>query len=395
MSRPQQLQTTIPPAAMSFHPLLNRQRAEQENARSSALNVNTNHSIECPDGPTDGISAVTWHSDKNLLACSSWDKTLRLYDVNVDRYEVPQESVDTHTVKVFQAPVLCCGFSKTHVISGGCDNLVHANELGSGGSESFVGKGHTAPVKEVFWVQGLSYILSGSWDKTLKFWDMRDPNGCVATIDLPEKVYSMDLRDDTLVLGLAERRLQVYNLSMLQRMGNKVGPVKDGETALKLQTRCVSCFPDKKGYAVGSIEGRCSIAYLDTPSSNFAFKCHRSTDEIFAVNAICFHPVHGTFCTAGADGNFVFWDKDNRQRLKAFNSCNAPITSAKFNAKGDLFAYGVSYDQQGRDPNLMMPPQDQVRRKVLLHRVDENEVKPKAQTNRGGVTSEAARQRRT
>lgn len=32
------------------------------------------------------------------------------------------------------------------------------------------------------------------------------------------------------------------------------------------------CFPDKTGYAVGSVEGRCSIAYIEDTSKNFAFK---------------------------------------------------------------------------------------------------------------------------
>jgi mRNA export factor len=32
---------------------------------------------------------------------------------------------------------------------------------------------------------------------------------------------------------------------------------------LKWQTRVVSCFTDASGFAVGSIEGRCAIQYVD------------------------------------------------------------------------------------------------------------------------------------
>lgn len=28
-----------------------------------------------------------------------------------------------------------------------------------------------------------------------------------------------------------------------------------------------------------------------------------------AVNTMAFHPVHGTFATAGSDGTYNFWDK--------------------------------------------------------------------------------------
>ena len=45
---------------------------------------------------------------------------------------------------------------------------------------------------------------------------------------------------------------------------------------------------------------------------------HQSSQDIYAVNAICFHKPFGTFCTAGSDGTFNFWDKDAKQRLKQF-----------------------------------------------------------------------------
>jgi mRNA export factor len=65
---------------------------------------------------------------------------------------------------------------------------------------------------------------------------------------------------------------------------------------------------------------------------------------VYAVNAISFHPIHGTFSTAGADGTFSFWDKDSKQRLKPFPSVNGQITSTAFNRNGTIFAYSVSYD---------------------------------------------------
>ncbi len=54
-----------------------------------------------------------------------------------------------------------------------------------------------------------------------------------------------------------------------------------------------------KGYAVGSIEGRVAVEYIDPSAESqkrkFAFKCHRQKadngeDTIFPVNALAFHP---------------------------------------------------------------------------------------------------------
>jgi WD40 repeat protein len=46
-------------------------------------------------------------------------------------------------------------------------------------------------------------------------------------------------------------------------------------------------------------------------SKNFTFKCHRDGSDIYSVNDIIFHPIHGTFVTAGGDGSYNFWDKVN------------------------------------------------------------------------------------
>merc|ERR1719188_516540 len=327
---------------------------------------NTNSSAVVPSPPDDGISSIAWSPAANILAASSWDKSVRIW-------EISQSGIQPKMAYNHEAPALCCSFSKDgqRVFSGGCDNKVKMKVLQTQ-QEQQIGQ-HDAPVKEVFVVDEMNMVISGSWDKTLRFWNCQQPTP-VATLQLPERCYCMDVKFPLLVVGCADRHLLVYNLQTLQQ---NPAPYKQGQTALKMQTRSLCCFPDKTGYAVGSIEGRCSIAHIEDTSKNFAFKCHRSNDEIFAVNSIDFHPTMGTFATGGGDGTFVFWDKENRQRLKQFNSCNNPVTAAKFNAPGDLFAYAVSYDwSKGHEGNHPQLPKG-----VYLHRVQEAEVKPKQGSN--------------
>lgn len=69
---------------------------------------------------------------------------------------------------------------------------------------------------------------------------------------------------------------------------------------------------DAPTHLTGSIEGRVAVHHVEDAvgaQRNFTFKCHRDASDIYAVNAIEFHPVHGTFVTAGSDGNYNFWDK--------------------------------------------------------------------------------------
>jgi mRNA export factor len=113
-------------------------------------------------------------------------------------------------------------------------------------------------------------------------------------------------------------------------------------------------------------------------SLNFSFKCHRdppsgNITNVYSVNAISVHPVHGTFSTAGSDGTFHFWDKDAKHRLKGYPSAGGTISATCFNRSGNIFAYAVSYDwSKGYLTNTPQYPN-----KVMLHGVVGDECKPR------------------
>ena len=236
---------------------------------------------------------------------------------------------------------------------------------------------HDAPIKCIKAIPQMNMVATGSWDKTIKFWDCRTPQAQM-TLQLPERVYSMSIQGMLMVVATADRKISIYNLQSLPNVYRQL------DSPLKYQTRVVSCFPDQQGFCVGSIEGRVAVHHVDQAQSqrNFAFKCHRvstqknnrnAPSEVFAVNAIAFHPHHGTFATVGGDGTFNFWDKDNRQRLKTFGRRKAAISCGTFNAKGDIFAYAESYDWgKGR---AYCPPAAPDSNKVVLHYTPDTEIR--------------------
>ena len=172
-----------------------------------------------------------------------------------------------------------------------------------------------------------------------------------------------------------------------------------------MQTRTISCFPDKTGFAVGSIEGRCSIAYIEDVHKEkaFTFKCHRSNTEVFVVNVIEFHPTLGTLITCGSDGVIVFWDKESKIKIRAMNSCNYPVTAAKVSTQGDMLAYAVGYDwskgyevrvmavNETREPlNPLFSFQNNapnIPKKLYIHRISEADVKSSKAPGAGSTTT--------
>jgi hypothetical protein len=55
-------------------------------------------------------------------------------------------------------------------------------------------------------------LVTGSWDKTLRYWDGRSPTP-VATVNLPERAYCMDVAYPLAVVATAERHVLIYNLT--------------------------------------------------------------------------------------------------------------------------------------------------------------------------------------
>uniref|UniRef100_A0AAY5KQI3 Rae1 protein homolog n=1 Tax=Esox lucius TaxID=8010 RepID=A0AAY5KQI3_ESOLU len=219
---------------------------------------------------------------------------------------------------------------------------------------------HTGPVLDVCWSDDGSKVFTASCDKTAKMWDLNSNqamqiaqhDGPIRTIHWIKAPNYSYVVYPMAVVATAERGLIVYQLE------NQPSEFRRIDSPLKHQHRCLAIFKDKQnkptGFALGSIEGRVAIHYINPPNpakDNFTFKCHRSNgtntatpQDIYAVNAIAFHPVHGTLATVGSDGRFSFWDKDARTKLKTSEQLDQPITACCFNSNGNIFAYASSYD---------------------------------------------------
>lgn len=318
------------------------------NNNNASLRSGPNNDFVVSDSPSETVSSLGFNNNGNLLVAGSWDNNVRIYEV---QHNASQNMVATRAKTMMKdthkQPILDCCFASdgATVYTASCDGTAKAWHLGS--DQCIQIAQHDAPIKSIAHIPEMNAIVTGSWDKTLRYWDHRQPKE-IAKVQLPERVYSMDVRHPLLVCGLAERKMMVFDLR------NPQAPFKQFDSALKMQTRCVAAFPNKAGFAYGSIEGRVAVTHVDDKMKdrNFAFKCHRvsnssgrmgNTTEVYAVNSIAFHP-YGTFATAGSDGNFIFWDKDEKHRLKIFKQNPNPITAAKFSPNGGLYAYACGYD---------------------------------------------------
>lgn len=345
---------------------------------------NPNNDVLLNQPPDDTVQSLAFSpqalAPKSFLVSASWDNQVRCWEVQSNGQSNPV-GMTKH-----QGPVLDVSWASDgqSIFSAGADKIAQMWQISANKTTTVAA--HDAPIRHIFYCKdmgnGSPCLVTGSWDKTIKYWDIRSPTGTpMGSVPLSDKVYCMDARAPLLVVGTADRKLRVYDI-------RKPAVVFHEKLAqLKYQLRCLATFPDQSGYAVGSIEGRVSIDHVhekDRKNLDFAFKCHRDPDNnvIYPVNSISFHEQHGTFATAGGDGGFNFWDKDNKHRLKQFQRMNQPITATAFSTDGNIFAYAVGYDWS-KGAAHHNPGTD--RKYILLHSVQLAEVKGKRNSNKIGV----------
>jgi len=212
--------------------------------------------------PSDGISQVVWANSSDLLLASSWDRTLRLYDVthNVCRLQVEHAGA-----------VLDCCFdaNDTRAFAVGMDQHVTAVDLATGarnvlGSHSGVSRCVVSHVES-------QSLFSGGWDGRLLGWDARQSKQTASTTPHEgARVLTLALSGNRLVVGTSKRHVLIYDLRNLST------PEQRRESSLMNQTRCIRGFPDTTGYALSSIEGRVAIEYFNpepaVQKNKYAFK---------------------------------------------------------------------------------------------------------------------------
>ncbi|AFZ79645.1 hypothetical protein BEWA_024940 [Theileria equi strain WA] len=321
--------------------------------------------------PEDVVTNVTFAEKSNLLAVSSWDKTLRLY--NVDSSE---NGKLVHKCE-WSAPVMDCIFLEDDkkVAFGDLNKNLNLLDIETGAVVT-VGR-HNAPVRTVRFNSQLKSLVSGGWDKRIKVFDLRSTNlKPTADVEIYGKAYCMDMINNTLVVGDSMKRVYIYDLSR-GLSGFSTPDTKDG--ILKFQYRYLRCFPDEKGFALSSIEGRVAWEYFskdpEVVSQQYAFKCHRNktsseNDVAYAVNTIDFHPQYGTFVTGGADGLVCAWDGFSRKRLWKSVTFDTSVASVSFNSTGDKLAIAVS-------DVFQLNPSQSATTNICIREIKPDECKPR------------------
>lgn len=201
----------------------------------------------------------------------------------------------------------------------------------------------------------------------------------------------MSLTATRLVVAMASRALHIYELESLAKFAsqangvtsstNEVEPWQRRESSLKFMTRAVACMPNDAGYASSSIEGRVAVEWFDPSADSqarkYAFKCHRQSvdgiDVVYPVNALTFHPAHGTFASGGGDGVVALWDGVAKRRIRQYQKYPASVAALSFSSNGKYLAIAISPGFEDGKEDLA----DADNVKIYIRELGETEAKGK------------------
>jgi WD40 repeat protein len=126
-----------------------------------------------PDSPNDGVTAIAYlpNASMSLLASTSWEGSLRVYDTKEASLQLNQA--------MESGPLLCLATTGKAVVTGGLDGSIRRMELSSSASE-LIGR-HAPDMSEssqmacscLTSLPSMNVVASAGWNKKVSIWDLR------------------------------------------------------------------------------------------------------------------------------------------------------------------------------------------------------------------------------
>jgi WD40 repeat protein/energy-coupling factor transporter ATP-binding protein EcfA2 len=214
------------------------------------------------------------------------------------------------------------------IVSGSWDNTLRLWDLqGNSLGQPFLG--HTRNVYSVAFSPDGKTIVSGSWDNTLQLWDLQGNSLGQPFLGHTSDVTSVAFSPDgkTVVSGSWDNTLRLWDLQ-----GNSLGQPFLGHT---LPVTSVAFSPDGKTIVSGSRDNTLRLWDLQGNSIGQPFQGH--TDY---VNSVALSPDGKTIISGSSDNTLRLWDLQGNSLGQPFQGHTNDVTSVAFSPDGKTIISG-------------------------------------------------------
>ena len=276
-------------------------------------------------GHTNSVSGRVFKDNATLIS-GSGDHTLRAWNVSTGTQRWQKDVGD----EVFA--VALPSHDPNFIAYGGDENFDIRMRYSDDGDWRGEVEGHTATVISLAFKPNSYLLASGSWDKTIRIWDVRDKSNLRHVRTLrghTDWLMSVAWSPDGRVLASASHDGTVR----LWNPDNGINfAVLRGHTE---QVNCVAWSPDGRILASGSWDDTIRLWNPDTHGTRSVLRGHTKN-----VVSLAFHPNGQTLASASLDGTIRLWHPNTGAHKATFTGYLSDINSLAFSPNGQIIAGG-------------------------------------------------------
>lgn len=270
--------------------------------------------VKTLNGHSQSVTGLAFSPDGRFLASVSWDRKLEVWSV------ADGKSIDGAIGH--DRGLLAVSFAQKppsnsyYLVTGGFDQNIKLWSMQPDREKKLIitdtFKGHTGSIHALAIAPEQKIIVSGSYDRTIKQWDLETGKLLHSCYHELGAIYAIavDLERETIASGGGDGSMTLWHLGSNETIGSLVGNLSSIES--------VAIDADGKTVAAGCVDGSIKIWQLESLSL-------RSTTEVLPtltipahagqVMSLVFSPDSETLFSSGADGKVKIWHWQSSQQL--------------------------------------------------------------------------------